>query len=345
MTTEWATLSVRSDFSSDASYYDAVQQQRQTKPLSFSLHGGIQGESAKYVYSPTTSTSSHTFSPKRRPVTSLSSTDTVYTYERAVPVSVSQATAPKENQCAKYFNITMQALKWALFNAAWPPLKWCGGQFWKLGLFFKEIAFDRKPQPLTLPGEIDETHPGWDVQAKQLAFEVAQLKASFLTIQSQKPNYPLKFALQITFRDGSHTQTVLSTLLIESQKELRNLTTFADKLYPQIVQVRKELEVSAEYSMQVAFVALHKDPSEEGPFSIYETSNQYVNGTKPKDISSEVNTAKCESDAVSEVIGAIGGIETAKSWLESLENWNATGKVLATYQKGEEEPLPLLVEP
>ena len=345
MSTEWGTLSVRPDFSSDASYYDAVQQQRQTKQLSFSLHGEIQEESPRYVYPSTTSTSPNTFSPKRRPVTSLSSTDTVYNYERTVPVNVSQATAPKENQCAKYFNITMHALKWALWNAAWPTLKWCGGQFWKLGLFIKETAFDRKPQPLTLPGEIDETHPGWDVQAKQLAFEVAQLKASFLAIQSQKPNYPLKFALQITFRDGSGTQTVLSTLLIQTQKELRNLTTFADKLYPQIVQVRKELEVSAEYSMQVAFVALHKDPSEDGPFFIYQRSNQYVNGTKPADISSEVRTTECRSEAVSEVIGDIGGIETAKSWLESLENWNATGKVLAIYQKGEEEPLPLLVEP
>lgn len=285
MSTEWATLSVRADFSSDASYYNAVQQpQRRTDPLSFSLHGDIQKEeSAKYVYSPSTSTGPTTFSPKRRPVTGLSSTDTFYTYERKVPVSVSQATAPKENKCAKYFNITMHALSWALWNAAWPTLRWCGGQFWKLGLFIKQIAYDRKPQPLTLPGEIDETHRGWDVQAKQLAFEMEQLKASFQAIQNQKPNYPLKFALQITFRDGPDTQTVLSTLLLESQKELRHLATFADKLYPQIVQVRKGLEVSGDYSMQIAFVALSLDPSEEGTFSIYQRSNQYMNGTVAKD--------------------------------------------------------------
>jgi hypothetical protein len=338
--TRWNPLTevARPNLSSDDLYYNTTHLDNKNQgPLSFSFYNDTLQKVSPLEYAPPVKNTHITSSPKPHSVTGrrLSS----LTYVPDTPITFTQSNAPEESKGAK----CMKFFLWSFWNIAWPCIKFGGDLIWKLGLLIKEKAWDRKSQQLTLPGRMDQTHPGWDVQAQQLAYEMATLKPYFQAIKKEITTFPLKFALQITYLDGSDTQTVLSHLLIQNPKEWGALSDFLDALYPQIVHMRKELSISNEYTMRVAFVALCEASSEENLFSIYQRSNLYTDGIEASDISSSVQSSKCTKDNVGEVVSSIRGIETASSWLLE-EEWQATSEVLATYRRGEEVPIPLLVK-
>ncbi|CCB89095.1 hypothetical protein [Simkania negevensis] len=338
--TRWDPLTkvAQPNLSSDDLYYNATHfDHNREGPLSFSFCKDTLQEASPLEYFSPVKNKPIASSPKPHSVTGrrLSSV----TYVPDTPITYTQSNAPEECKRAK----CMKFLSWSFWNIAWPCIKFGGGLIWKIGLLIKENAWDRKSQQLTLPGRIDETHPGWDVQAQQLAYEMATLKPYFQAIQKEVTTFPLKFALQITFLDGAETQTVLSHLLIQNPKEWGVLSDFLDDLYPQIIHMRKELSISNEYKMQVAFVALCKTSSEENLFSIYQRSNLYTNGIEASDLSSSVQSSQCTKDDVNQVVSSVRGIQAASSWLLEGE-LQATSEVLATYQRGEEIPIPLLVK-
>ncbi|WP_420420641.1 hypothetical protein [Simkania sp.] len=343
--TEWQTLTrvAQTDCLSDAPYYEATRLDNKPEgPFSFSLHEDTLKKAPTFQYTSRVDTTLTSHSPQRKSVTGRP--PLLSSYQPETPITYTQSNAPQESKPAKFCKNLGKILSWSFWNMGWPFLRFSGGLLWKLGLLIKKQAWDRKPQPLTLPGRMDETHPGWDVQAQQLAYEMATLKPCFVAIQKQNPSYPIKFALQVTFQDGPKTQTVLSSLLIQNTKEWGNLAGFVDNLYPQIVHMIKELPVSNDYSMEVAFVALCEDISdEESTFSIYQRSNTYSNGIDASDLLSDVKSIQCTNNEVAETVSSVRGVQAAISWLLE-EEWKVTGEILATYQKGESDPIPLLIE-
>lgn len=186
----------------------------------------------------------------------------------------------------------------------------------------------RQPLELSLPGKIGEENPGWKVQARQLAFEVDQLKGS-LGLISRGLHFPVKLAVEWKFNDGSATQTVSSSLLVKDARSWNRLPDFFDSLYSQSAQARGLKVVTSKYKLSTTFIAVSAGGTGEN-YSVHRRLNEYTDG--------------CGSDAVKQVESATiskedfpGEIDktfpemAAVKWLKQEELAPPVGEALATY--------------
>jgi len=269
--------------------------------------------------------------------------------EPKIPVTITESSQSKRHWTIKSFEKGLWGLQQALKFVSWTYrgglwlLKGGWGYLYQFGSFIKQKYLDRKPQVLKLPATISETNPGWDVQARQLAYETLQLKDCFAQMGKDEPlQFPLKLAIEIIFSDKDESQTVQSQLLITNQEAWKQVDSFADELYRRVVFERKKSTVSVEFTMDVTFAAVCLSPDGQDKCSIYQRATQYRNGTRSEELAKGFSQLTCDKEGVAKVIESIPGIKQTSAWVKDVSTWESTGKVLATYLDGKNDPKKLI---